>query len=97
MPKELENNTDFRGAPMGRRDHITEPDFPIKFHLVQLRWVDGDYDQGGAYWGNSGGTDIFHAWGNGKEEEQEMFIRATSRTEARCEVRKMFPNCRFYK
>jgi len=82
---------------MGRRNHITEPDFPIRFHLVKLRWVDGDYDQGGAYWGNSGGTDIFHAWGDGAEEDQEMFIRAASRIEARCEVRKMFPNCRFYK
>jgi len=95
MLKTLANGTSQWGAAMGRCDHITEPDAPIKFHLVKLRWVDGDYDQGGAYWGC--GDPIFHAWGDGLEEEQEMFIRAPSRFHARLMVCKEFRNARFYR
>ena len=29
---------------------------PEKLHLQRLRWVDGDYDTGGAYWGSGNGT-----------------------------------------
>jgi len=82
---------------MGRRDSITEPDLPVKFRMVALRWVSGDYDQGGAYWGNSGGTAIFHAWGDGEEFEQEMFVRAGTREAAKEMIRQQFPKARFYR
>jgi hypothetical protein len=96
MPQELSNGVSIRGAQMGRRNNVTEPDANIKFHLVRLHWgCDGAYDQGGAYWGC--GDPIYHAWGMGEHEEQEMFIRAASRIQARCEVRQVFPNCRFYR
>lgn len=97
MPKELSNGSSQRGAQMGRRDSITEPDYPVKMHLVKLRWVDGDYDRGGAYWGGGMGNNIFHAWGDGNHGEQEMFIRANDRFHARLMVRKEFPNARFYR
>ena len=90
MPKELSNGSSQRGAQLGRRDHVTEPNHPVKMHLVKLRWVDGDYDQGGAYWGGGMGDNIFHAWGDGAEYEQELFIRAADRFHARLLVRQQF-------
>jgi hypothetical protein len=96
MPKELSKGYSQYGAQMGRRDHVTEPDHPIKMHLVRMRMSScGAYDQGGAYWGC--GEPMFHAWGDGHDEEQEMFIRARNRMEARCLIRKEFPNVRFYR
>lgn len=99
MPQELSNGVTIRGAQMGRVGTRTAPDAPIKFRMVKLRWgCDGAYDQGGAYWGC--GNPIYHAWGIPDDktlEEQEFFVRAASRIEARCEVRKSFPNCRFYR
>lgn len=100
MPKTLENATSQWGADMGRRDSITEPDAPTKFHLVEMRMSScGAYDQGGAYWG-CGDHQIgymFHAWGDGEHNEQEMFVRASDRFSARLAVRKEFPNARFYR
>lgn len=97
MPQKLSNGSSPWGAQMGRRNQISEPHYPVKFHLRQLRWVDGDYDQGGAYWGNSGGTSIYHAWGDGAEFEQEVFARATNRYEAKQEILRLFPNAKFYR
>jgi hypothetical protein len=110
MPKELENGMRYgydangdricTGAGMGRRNTVTEPDFPVRFHLVKMRMsAGGDYDQGGAYWG-CGNHQIgwmFHAWGDAEEFEQEVFIRALNRTEAKAEVLKLFPNAKFYR
>jgi len=97
MPKTLANATSQWGASMGRCDHISDPNHPVKFHLVKLRWVDGDYDNGGAYWGGGMGDNIFHAWGDGREDEQEIFVRAPNRFHARMMVRKEFFNARFYR
>lgn len=97
MPEQLSNGSSIRGAQMGRADHITEPDYPVKFHLRPLRWVDGDYDEAGAYWGGGEGNFIFHAWGDGAQEEQEMFTRSYCREEAKREILSLFPNARFYR
>lgn len=97
MPKELSSGSSIRGAQMGRPDHISEPAFPVRFHLRPLRWVDWDYDQAGAYWGGGEGNFIYHAWGDASEEEQEVFIRAYNRDEAKREILSLFPNARFYR
>lgn len=47
------------GAPMGRHDKILGD--PVKLHLQRVRFVDGDYDEGGAYWGG-GGKPLYCAW-----------------------------------
>lgn len=70
------------GAPMGRRNLIGDPG-PIKVELV--RFVDGDYDAGGAYWG--GGRDsqnLYCGWRQdmGEEERTRVFVRADSRRDA---------------
>ena len=80
---------------MGRPNHISEPDFPVKFHLRKLRFYDYCYDKGGAYWGM--GNPIWHAWGDAEEEEQELFTRAATRKEAKEYILSLFPNAKFYR
>lgn len=96
MPK-LSDVSSSRGAPMGRSSNITEPDAKMRMNLVRLKWVDGDYDQGGAYWGNVRGTAIYWASGIGEDEVQETFVRATSREDAKNQVRDLFHNATFYR
>jgi len=95
MPQELSKGCSQWGAQMGRMNTITEPDFPVKFRMEKLRWTDQCYDQGGAYWGS--GDPIFHAWGDADQDEQEIFIRAKDRDDAKAQVREKFPNARFYR
>lgn len=85
------------GAPMGRRNHINDPDEVIKFYLYPLRWVDGDYDEGGAYWGYVRGEYIYRAVGWGEEYENEIFVRARTRTEAKEKVKEVFRYAMFFK
>lgn len=82
------------GAEMGRRNTLPDdPQAPIKLRMERLRWVDGDYDNGGAYWGNGNGSSIFCAYADGCQ----VFVRGRKRTDAKAEVRAMLPNARFYR
>ena len=100
-----------RGAQMGRRNVVpvtclkTSP----KLHLEKLRWVSGDYDQGGCYWGRTwvNDTSVKTTWGTFKasfdvyhasnaELGIEIFVRAISRKEAKKEVRSFLRKARFY-
>jgi len=82
------------GAPYGRLGNVTDTDFAVLFQMVKLAWVDGDYDEGGAYWGR--GKDrseaIYWAKGDGEEEVQEVFIRAKSQADAQAQLLDQFPN-----
>jgi hypothetical protein len=82
------------GAQMGRQNVLPEyPNNPTKLRLVRLRWVDGDYDVGGAYWGNSGATSIYWASGDGCQ----VFVRAAGRDEAKELVREKVPGAKFFR
>lgn len=89
---------------MGRRNSVPPDRFTIapKMRLVRLRWVSGDYDQGGAYWGNSGGTSIYQARGENplaaepQDEICEVFVRASNRAAAKVAVREFFPKATFH-
>jgi hypothetical protein len=91
-----------RGAPMGRRDshNRSHEELPLKFFLVHLPFIDGDYDKGGAYWGGAD-KQMYRAESDGlqpgEECVQEMFIRAHTRFQAKEEVLKRYPNAIFYK
>lgn len=52
------------GAPMGRRSYCENP--AVTVTLFRVRMVDGDYDSGGAYWGDSG-KPLYAAIGDGFE------------------------------
>lgn len=99
----LENVNSPFGAPMGRRAYLpSDPNQPLKLSLRQLRWVDGDYDEGGAYWGGPGPgrawSAIYRAVGYDSEGLlTELFTRAASRDAAKSAVREHLPNARFYR
>lgn len=76
MKKQFEDVGARFGAPMGRRDYIDNDE--AKVELFRVRFVDGDYDDGGAYWGN-GGDPLFCARG----DEVELFIRAENWQQAK--------------
>ena len=96
----LDNASSQYGAAMGRRNELpADPELPIKLRLEALRWVDGDYDQGGAYWGNSGGTSIYCGWsaeGDG-ENRVRVFARATDREDAQEKIRELIPGAKFFR
>ena len=83
------------GARMGRRDNITENNFPVKFRLFEVELDSGGYDYGGAYWGK--GERLFYAFGDGEEERQEYFCRATNREQAKQHVLSYFKNAKFFR
>ena len=95
--RKLPNVSSPRGAPIGRSNTVTEPDFPVKFRLERMQLVDGDYDNGGAYWGGYPSGPMWVAWGMAEDEEQEVFIRAKNREEAKEFVKETFINARFWR
>jgi len=95
------------GSQMGRPDNIPEPirSLPfVKLHMVRLKWVDGDYDVGGAYWGCPGrGMYVYCAYANVVNPVSgnffpftQIFVWATSRKDAKSCVRVKLPNARFF-
>ena len=84
------------GAPMGRsnwgmNDHYKRP---MMMYLQRVRFVDGDYDLGGAYWGG-GGEPLFCAWA--EDIEARVFVRAEDRRAAKRKVNEHFPNAKFFR
>lgn len=80
------------GSPHGRcSDHLSE--FKGCVHLREVPFVDGDYDQGGAYWG--GGTiPLFCAW---DDEGHVHYLRARVRWEAKDKILLANPALKFYR
>lgn len=93
--RELANASSVYGASMGRSDSIGDVNHPVVFEIERLQWVDGDYDQGGAYWGHTPGDYIYRAEGDGSDIIETMFVRAKSVTEAKDVVRERYPNSSF--
>jgi hypothetical protein len=76
---QMSNVSSRYGAPMGRPSSTEAP--TSKLELFQLHPVDGDYDNGGAYWGFGPGS--LPVWCcRCDEHEFEVFVRAASRTAA---------------
>lgn len=94
-----------RGASMGRPDWLPEDRrAAVKLHLTRMRWVDGDYDEGGAYWGRSfrnndprrGYADEWMYCAQSDDRQTRIFVRATEREDAKRQVRELLPNAVFY-
>lgn len=83
------------GASMGRSDTTVDTDFPVVFEMVRLEWVDGDYDEGGAYWGHTKNEYIYRAVGESAEAVEEMFIRGKSSSEAKATLLETYANATF--
>ena len=71
------------GANMGRKENKIGS--PERLHLQRIRFIDGDYDTGGAYWG--GGTPLYCAFSDERKSPNDnpimIFTRANNRTEAK--------------
>ena len=72
------------GAPMGRSTIEDNPKATVT--LFRVRFVDGDYDCGGAYWG--GGTPIYAAIG----DDFQYFVRAKTLDEAKTQILDSYPD-----
>lgn len=84
------------GAPMGR-SNITDivtvtADDAIRFRVEKIRWTDGAYDQGGAYWG--AGLPIYLAVHENGDDYIRRSYRARSRADAIAQLRAEFPNAK---
>lgn len=81
------------GAPMGR-GYAMKND-TAKVHLFRVKMVDGDYDDGGAYWGGPPSEPLFCA--RDDDGEVQVFVRADSRESAKADLQEQFPELRFYR
>jgi hypothetical protein len=96
MKTPLSNVSCKYGAPMGRSDFIPDDiETAGKLYLEKLRWVDGAYDQGGAYWGM--GDPIYRASGETATECLEIFVRAKDREDAKKQIKEIFEGATFHK
>lgn len=91
----LKNASSMYGAAMGRPTHhnFGVKLRPISFTVVELAWVDGDYDTGGAYWGHTEGTCIY--WVFCEEYGIELWIRAKNAAGVQAQVKADYPNASF--
>jgi hypothetical protein len=89
ISKPFEDKVDCKfGAPMGRRSDI---DLFGKVHLQHVKFYDGCYDKGGAYWGSP--ENLYCAW----NDENTFYLRANSREHAKQLILHMFDDVKFYR
>ena len=91
-----DNGSSVRGASMGRHDWglAEHRERPMMMYLQRVRFIDGGYDLGGAYWGG-GGEPLFCAWAEGIEAR--VFVRAKDRRAAKLKVNEHFLNAKFFR
>ena len=85
------------GAPMGRRDWglAEHREHHMVMYLQRVRFIDGAYDLGGAYWGGPPSLPLFCAWA--EDDEARVFVRAKDRNAAKVEVKEHFINAKFFR
>lgn len=96
----LPNASSRFGAAMGRANQLpADHSSPIKLRMERLKFVDGDYDRWGAYWGHTHGTAIYCAWGQWGIPFQDIrvFVRASNRLAAKSAVTHLLPRATFYR
>src|SRR6187402_380632 len=81
------------GAPMGRRDVGSSDESRVRMTMRLVPFIDGDYDNGGAYWG--GGRDTPRLWCAWSADRSVIrYVRAKSLAAALLIVYEDFPNAR---
>jgi hypothetical protein len=94
----LPNASSKYGAQMGRSNVIpSDRGAAYKLQMQRLKWVDGDYDEQGAYWGRTNGDFIYCAHLDNPHVPVLIFVRAKSRVEAKELIRKELPYAGFYR
>ena len=92
-----DNVSSVRGAPMGRCDWglAEHREHHMVMYLQRVRFIDGDYDLGGAYWGGYPSEPLFCAWA--EDIEARVFVRAKDRRAAKLKVSEHFLNAKFFR
>ena len=80
---------------MGRRTDLRSDGEPIKLCLRKVPFIDGCYDQGGAYWGSP--ANLWVAWGDDGDEVNAIYIRADTRADAKRQILEHRANATFYR
>lgn len=80
------------GAQMGRRSDL-RLDTVSKCKLHRVRLDSGGYDQGGAYWGITGGALYYVEATDGEDEGKILYVRGASRDDAKAQ----FPTARWFR
>ncbi len=94
MKLTLPNGSSATGSQMGRRNQLPDDrEATIKLRMERLRFVSGDYDQWGAYWGGGSNSWIYCAW----LDQVRVFVRAENREQAKLKVRDTLPQANFYR
>lgn len=95
MGRQFEYVSSSRGAPMGR-DHFCECDTSLVY-LFRVHAVDGDYDDGGAYWGfGPGAGPLWCARDRRRDTKVQLFVRARKVEEAAKQIATQYPRLRIY-
>jgi len=86
-----------RGVAMGRAAWGLEEhrNRPIMMYVQRVKFVNGDYDLGGAYWGGHPSEPLFCAWA--ENVDARVFVRAKNRSLAKRKVKKHFVNAKFFR
>lgn len=87
----ITNVSDPRGAPMGRRVWMAQPQGPLR--LFQVRLDAGGYDRGGAYWGRQPGGQHLYCCTDG--DSFRVFVRAIDRAGAMPQVQQTLTTAGF--
>ena len=104
------NEFQVTGSQMGRRNTLPR-DLPdgdwlpgTKLRLVHVHFVDGDYDQGGAYWGRPANPFMATEGALCHSIKRRMglvpcgvtvYVRGNTRAEAKAAVLKLVPDAKF--
>lgn len=86
MKKQFDDVSGMYGAPMGRSDFVENEEATVT--LFKVHMVDGDYDDGGAYWGGSG--PLYCA--RDDEGKVQTFYRAESWEKAKAALLDDYPD-----
>lgn len=90
----FEKDRSIYGASMGRTNQLPENYLSTeKVRLEKMYLIDGDYDNGGAYWGFVMGSPLWVAY----NDSTEIVVRASSREQAKALVQAHLPKARFYR
>jgi hypothetical protein len=92
MAKQFSDVSNGRGAPMGRPS-FCDPLPGTKTRLFRVNMVDGDYDDGGAYWGGYPSDPLYCALGDGVR----LFVRALTRDQAKAKMLSECASLTFYR
>ena len=101
MKLKLEKRPAKYGAEMGRINVLPSAlNADPKLHLEKMDMIDGDYDNGGVYFGKVKGLDMYVAW---RERDHtsplaiRIYVKTVSREQAKEHVLGILPNARFYR